>query len=84
MLIDCITCLSRVQGADSMCVAIDQLSEFTHFPVISLEYGATQVTKLSCGDMFRVHEQPRVIFVIKITCFIAHVGRSCSELQAHV
>jgi hypothetical protein len=58
MLTDCITNLPRVQWVDSMYAVIDQ---FTHFPVISLEYGATQVTKLSSGEMFRVHEQPRVI-----------------------
>jgi hypothetical protein len=28
---------------------------------MSLEYGATQVTELSSGEMFRVHEQFRVI-----------------------
>jgi hypothetical protein len=58
MLTDCITGLPRVQWEDSMYATIDQ---FTHFPVISSEYGATQVTELSSGEMFRVHEQLRVI-----------------------
>jgi hypothetical protein len=61
MLLDCITGLPRVQSTDCMCAGIDQLSEFTHFLVISSEYGETWVTKLSLGEMFRVHEQPRVI-----------------------
>jgi hypothetical protein len=36
-------------------------SEFTHFLVISSEHEAAQVTEPSSGEMFRVHEQPRVI-----------------------
>jgi hypothetical protein len=52
MLIDCITGLPRVQGEDSMCAMIDQLSEFMHFSMISSEYGATQVTEyISWGDV---------------------------------
>jgi hypothetical protein len=53
-----ITGLPRVQWKDSMSAVIDQ---FMHFLVISSEYGATQVTKLSSGEMSRVHEHPRVI-----------------------
>jgi hypothetical protein len=61
MLINCITSLPTVQEADSMCVAIDQSSEFTHFSTMSLEYGTAQRTELSNGEMFRVHEQFKVI-----------------------
>jgi hypothetical protein len=39
-----------------MYAAIDQ---FTHFLVISFEYG--EVTYLSSGEGFRVYEQPKVI-----------------------
>jgi hypothetical protein len=34
------------------------IDQFTHFPVISSKYGATQVTELSSGEGFKVHEQP--------------------------
>jgi len=61
MFLDCITSLLRVHNVDCTCVGIDQLSDFTHFQVISSEYGATWVTKLSLGEMFRIHEQPKVI-----------------------
>lgn len=61
MLLDCITSLPRVQSVDCTCAGIDQLSEFTHFPVISSKYGATWVTELSLGEMFRVHEHHRVV-----------------------
>jgi hypothetical protein len=56
MFIDCIIGLPRVEGKNSMSAVIDQLSNYTYFPVISLEYGETWVTELSCGEMFRVHE----------------------------
>jgi hypothetical protein len=36
------------------------IDQFTHFPMVSSEYRETQVIELSSGDMFRVHEQPRV------------------------
>jgi hypothetical protein len=44
-----------------MCTTIEQSSKFTHFPVISSEYGEKKVIDLSSGEMFRVHEQLRVI-----------------------
>jgi hypothetical protein len=83
MLIDCITGLPRVQGADSMCTTIDQSSEFMHFPVISSEYGEAQVTKLSSGEMFRVHEQLESLPVIG-TNFLFRYSRSSMavDLQA--
>jgi hypothetical protein len=62
MLLYFITGLSRVQSIDCMCAWIDQLSKFTHFPLISSEYGETWVTNLSLGDIFIFHEHPRVIF----------------------
>jgi hypothetical protein len=61
MLIDCITGIPRAQWEDSGCATFVQLVEFTHFPVISSEHGAAQVTEPSSGEMFRVHEQPEVI-----------------------
>jgi hypothetical protein len=61
MLLDYITCLLRMQGADSMYAVIYQLLEFTHFTMISSEYGIAQVIDISHGDIFRVHEKPRVI-----------------------
>jgi hypothetical protein len=61
MLLDCITGLPRVQSVDCMCVGIDQLSEFMHFPMISSKYGETWVINISLGHMFRFHEHLRVI-----------------------
>jgi hypothetical protein len=66
MLTYCITGLPRVQWEDSRYAMIDQ---FTHFPVISLECGATQVTELSSGEMFRVHEKHGSLPVIRQTSF---------------
>jgi hypothetical protein len=62
MWTDCITGLLRVQWTYSMSVVIDQ---FTHFLVISSEYGAVQVTELSSGEMSRVHEHPKSLPVIR-------------------
>jgi hypothetical protein len=84
MLLDCITILPRVQSIDCMCAGIDQLSEFTHFPVISLEYGATWVTEISLGEILEFMSNPESLSVIGTTGFLAHVGRSCSYLQAQV
>jgi hypothetical protein len=61
MFIYCIIGLLRVQGVDSMCAEIDQLLEFMHFPMISLEYGEARMIDLSCGKIFIVHEQLEVI-----------------------
>jgi hypothetical protein len=58
MWIDCTTDLPRIQWTGSVSPVIDQ---FTHFPVVSSEYGATQMTNLSRERISRVHEQPRVI-----------------------
>jgi hypothetical protein len=58
MWTDCTTDLPRIQWTDSMSPVIDQ---FMHFPVVSSEYGETQMTELSSGGISRVHEQPRVI-----------------------
>jgi hypothetical protein len=80
MLIDCITGLPRVQWEDSMYATIDQ---FTHFLVISSEYGVTQVTELSSGEGFRVHEQPRVISSDR-TNFLFRYSRSSMEVDLQV
>jgi hypothetical protein len=53
--------IPRAHWEDSGCATFVQLVEFTHFPMISSEHGVAQVTKTSSGDMFRVHEQPKVI-----------------------
>jgi hypothetical protein len=56
MLTEYITCLLRVHWVESMYVVVDL---FMYFPVIYSEYGITHVTKLSSGEIYRVHEEYR-------------------------
>jgi hypothetical protein len=39
------------------------IDQFKHFLMISFEHGEPRVTKLSSGDVSRVHEHPRFIVI---------------------
>jgi hypothetical protein len=58
---DFITGLPRMQGKDRIFVVVDQLTKFSHFFSISMDYNASQVADLFLREVFRVHGVPKTI-----------------------